>query len=95
MNTPQFTTVIGWTGAEARVLRTAKRMSVRSFARHLGVAVRTVSYWESAGHAIKPRPDMQAILDTALESATAEVQHRFTLLTLRNEQLGSDAENSR
>lgn len=73
-------TVIQWTGAEARVLRAAKRMSVRSFAAHLGVAARTVSYWESEGQRITPRPDMQAILDQVLESATVEVRHRFALL---------------
>lgn len=79
-------TVIQWTGAEARVLRAAKRMSVRAFAEHLGIAARTVSYWESAGQAITPRPDMQAILDRALESATVEVRRRFVLLAVPWEQ---------
>ncbi|GAA1370396.1 hypothetical protein GCM10009661_29510 [Catellatospora chokoriensis] len=73
-------TVVLWTGVEARVLRAAKRMSVRAFAEHLGVAARTVSYWESEGRQITPRPDMQAILDRALESATTEVRRRFALL---------------
>jgi DNA-binding transcriptional regulator YiaG len=36
-------TVRIWTGREAAALRTAMRLSVRAFAEHLGVAVRTVS----------------------------------------------------
>ncbi|MBB4951218.1 transcriptional regulator with XRE-family HTH domain [Kitasatospora gansuensis] len=58
--------VIEWTGAEARALRAARRRSVRDFAQELGVAVRTVSNWEAKGASYRPRPDTQAILDTAL-----------------------------
>jgi tetratricopeptide (TPR) repeat protein len=70
-------TVHHWTGLEARALRLALRMSVRAFAEHLGVGVRTVSKWEKLLVATEPRPDTQAILDTALARADAAVHLRF------------------
>jgi transcriptional regulator with XRE-family HTH domain len=73
-------TVRLWTGREARSLRGALRLSVRAFAEHLGVAPRTVSKWERLGEATRPHPDTQAILDTALARADADVQIRFQLL---------------
>lgn len=73
-------TVRQWTGREARALRRAVRMSVRAFAEDLGVGVRTVSKWEKHGAATVPRPDTQAILDTALERADAAAQIRFHML---------------
>lgn len=69
--------VVRWTGAEARALRLALRFSVRAFAEHLGVAVRTVSKWEAAGELRQPRPDMQAALDTVLSNANPAAQARF------------------
>jgi tetratricopeptide (TPR) repeat protein len=53
---------------------------VRAFADHLGVAVRTVTKWESLGAETSPRPDTQAILDTALSRADADAKLRFELL---------------
>ncbi|MFF0724626.1 hypothetical protein [Streptomyces sp. NPDC004134] len=73
-------TVHHWTGLEARALRHALRMSVRAFAQHLGLAVATVSKWESKLAATEPRPDTQAILDTALGRADASVHLRFETL---------------
>ncbi|AKH82765.1 hypothetical protein AA958_11570 [Streptomyces sp. CNQ-509] len=70
-------TVHHWTGLEARALRHALRMSVRAFAQHLGLAVATISKWESKLAATEPRPDTQAILDTALGKADASVHLRF------------------
>ncbi|MFI0982489.1 helix-turn-helix domain-containing protein [Streptomyces sp. NPDC021093] len=70
-------TVHHWTGLEARALRFALRMSVRAFAEHLGVGVRTVSKWEKLRSSTEPRPDTQAILDTALARADASVHLRF------------------
>lgn len=71
-------TVVGkWTGREAAILRAAMRSSVRSFAEHLGIGVRTVANWEAKGVAIEPLPDMQAILDTALLHAGTEARERF------------------
>ncbi|MBZ3906767.1 helix-turn-helix domain-containing protein [Streptomyces griseiscabiei] len=66
-----------WTGREASALRAALRMSMRAFAEHLGVALRTVAKWESLGAETHPRPDTQAILDTALARADAAEQARF------------------
>lgn len=71
-----------WTGREAAALRAALRLTVRGFADHLGVAVRTVTKWESLREAIKPRPDYQAILDTALARADRDAQARFELVVL-------------
>lgn len=73
-------TVRLWTGREARVLRGALRLSVRAFAEHLGVAPRTVSKWEQLGEATRPHPDTQAILDTALDRASTDVQLRFQMM---------------
>ncbi|MFE7134770.1 helix-turn-helix domain-containing protein [Streptomyces sp. NPDC057638] len=70
-------TVHHWTGVEARALRLALRMSVRGFADHLGVAVRTISKWERLLASTAPRPDTQAILDTALARSDAAVHLRF------------------
>lgn len=73
-------TVRRWTGYEAGLLRHALRMSVRTYAAHLGVGVRTVSKWEKSGTATCPWPDTQAILDTALARADPAVQARFEQL---------------
>jgi transcriptional regulator with XRE-family HTH domain len=59
-------TVHQWTGLHARALRHAMRMSVRDFAARLGIGIRTVSKWENLGVSTRPRPHMQAILDTTL-----------------------------
>ncbi|GLZ43302.1 hypothetical protein [Actinokineospora sp. NBRC 105648] len=75
-----MTPVRHWSGNETRALRQAQRMSVRIFAEYLGVAVRTVTKWESLGATTSPRPDSQAILDTALARADADAQRRFELL---------------
>jgi hypothetical protein len=67
-----------WTGFEACVLRAALRMTIVEFARDLGVSERCVSNWEAKGTAIIPRPQFQAILDTALTKAGDEAHERFT-----------------
>lgn len=76
-----------WTGAEAALLRTAMRLSVRDFAGKLGVAPRTVSYWEARGAAITPLPETQGILDMALDAATPAARQRFSsqITTAANE----------
>ncbi|MFF7991696.1 hypothetical protein ACFZDG_18115 [Kitasatospora xanthocidica] len=66
-----------WTGLEATALRKALRLSVRGFAQRLGVAERTISKWEALGATTRPRPDTQAILDTALAQADAAAHLRF------------------
>lgn len=72
-----------WTGREASALRAALRMSTRAFAEHLGVALRTVAKWESLGAETQPRPDTQAILDTALARADSAAHARFEALLFR------------
>ncbi|MGP3923897.1 helix-turn-helix domain-containing protein [Streptomyces sp. 8N616] len=69
-----------WTGREASALRAALRMSTRAFAEHLGVALRTVAKWEKLGADTVPRPDTQAILDTALARADTLARGRFEAL---------------
>jgi transcriptional regulator with XRE-family HTH domain len=66
-----------WTGAEASRLRLALRLSIEGFAQRLGVSSRAVDKWESRGDTIKPRPETQAMLDTALSQASVEAQARF------------------
>lgn len=83
------TTVHEWTGLEARALRRALRMSVRVFAQHLGVAPRTVAKWDQLGTTVRPRPDTQAILDTALARANSATHLRFETLLL---ELGQDVD---
>ncbi|MFJ3933141.1 helix-turn-helix domain-containing protein [Streptomyces sp. NPDC090029] len=73
-------TVHHWTGLEAKALRLALRLSVRAFAQQLGLAVATVSKWERKLAETEPRPDTQAILDTALGRADAAVHLRFETL---------------
>jgi len=73
--------VVGvWTGREASALRASLRMTVQTFAERLGVAARTVAYWESRAATVKPQPDMQAALDTLLARSDADAQARFRCL---------------
>lgn len=72
-----------WTGREARALRHALRLSTRAFADYLGVSARTISKWESLAEQTSPRPDTQAILDTALSKANPEAKARFRGLVHR------------
>lgn len=74
-----MTTVRQWSGREIRALREAQRMSIREFARHLGVSDRTISKWEGGGERVHPQPVNQAALDTSLSRSPMEVQARFAL----------------
>ena len=69
-------TVTGWTGESACVLQAALRMSNESFARHLGIGVRTVASWHEKPK-LRPRPDMQQLLDAALARADKAASDRF------------------
>ncbi len=55
-------------------------MSNESFARHLGVAVRTVATWHQRPD-VTPRSEMQQLLDTALDRAPEVAKARFATLT--------------
>jgi transcriptional regulator with XRE-family HTH domain len=70
-------TIQKWSGCEARALREALRMSVRGFAARLGVGERTITKWEAGGSQVCPRPEMQALLDTALLRADDAARQRF------------------
>jgi hypothetical protein len=69
----------GWTGASACALQAALRMSNESFAARLGVGVRTVASWHQKP-GLRPRPEMQQALDTALAQAPEDVRERFAAL---------------
>jgi hypothetical protein len=70
---------LGWTGREACALQAALRLSNEAFAEHLGVGVRTVASWHQKP-ALRPRPEMQQILDAALDRAPQAVRDRFAAL---------------
>jgi len=60
--------VTGWTGRTACALQAALRLSNETFAEWLGIGVRTVAAWHQKP-TLRPRPEMQQVLDTALEQA--------------------------
>lgn len=69
--------VIVWTGRAASALQAALRLTNESFAEHLGIGVRTVAAWHQKP-TLKPKSEMQQLLDTALEQAPLAVKTRFT-----------------
>jgi hypothetical protein len=52
-------------------------MSVRQFAKHLGVSDRMISKWEAGGAGIRPRPVNQLALDESLRRSTPFERNRF------------------
>jgi hypothetical protein len=68
-----------WTGRTACALQSALRLSNEAFAARLGVAVRTVAAWHQKPD-LRPKSEMQQLLDTALAQASDEVQTRFAQL---------------
>jgi transcriptional regulator with XRE-family HTH domain len=69
-------TVTAWSGVEVRALRGAMRLSVRGFARYLGVSDRQISKWESGS---RPGPVNTSALDTCLILADAATRRRFAV----------------
>lgn len=65
-----------WTGRHACALQAALRMTGDEFASYLGIGRRTVAAWH-ANPAVILRSDMQRILDTAHERASAAARARF------------------
>jgi len=65
-----------WTGRTACALQAALRLSNESFAAQLGIGVRTVASWHQKP-TLRPQSEMQQILDTKLEQASAAVKARF------------------
>jgi hypothetical protein len=72
--------VTGWTGRTACALQAALRLSNEGFAEHLGIGVRTVAAWHQKA-SLRPRSEMQQVLDTALEQASPTIKARFSALT--------------
>jgi hypothetical protein len=72
--------VTGWTGRAACALQAALRMGNDAFAAHLDIGVSTVTDWHKKP-GIRPHPEKQQLLDTALARATPEVRERFAVLT--------------
>ena len=69
----------GWTGRSACALQTAMRLSGEKFAEKLGIGARTVASWHKKPD-LRPQSDMQQILDTAYERASAAERARFAEL---------------
>ncbi|CCH33016.1 transcriptional regulator [Actinosynnema sp. NPDC047251] len=69
----------GWTGRTASALQLALRLTHEAFAEHLGIGVRTVASWHQKPD-LRPKTEMQQLLDTALDQAPAAVKARFTAL---------------
>lgn len=92
--------VAGWTGRDACTLQSALRMSNQEFADRLGIGLRTVADWHDKP-GMRPRPNMQRILDTALTQAPAAARERFAVLNgqsptpsvRRDESAAADAEH--
>lgn len=68
-----------WTGAQGDALRQALRMPYEAFAAHLGIGVRTVTYWRERPGSV-PQQRTQEILDAALEQASQGAKARFAQL---------------
>ncbi|GGL19016.1 hypothetical protein GCM10012284_61970 [Mangrovihabitans endophyticus] len=69
--------MLTWSGREAKALRLARRMSIRAYAAHLGVAVASVANWERRGTAIRLRHETQEILDRDLAQLSDDLGRRF------------------
>lgn len=69
----------GWTGRTASALQAAMRLTNEAFAEHLGVAPRTVAAWHQKPD-LRPKSEMQQLLDTAHDQAPPAVRERFAAL---------------
>jgi transcriptional regulator with XRE-family HTH domain len=72
--------VTQWSRREILALMRALRMSVREFARYIGVTDRIVSKWTSPVGPVIPRPVNQAALDTAYARIDAAAWRRYEAL---------------
>ncbi|TQM85465.1 hypothetical protein FHX81_7948 [Saccharothrix saharensis] len=69
----------GWTDRTASALQAAMRLTNEAFAEHLGIAVRTVAGWHQKPD-LKPKSEMQQLLDTAHDQADPAAMARFAAL---------------
>src|SRR3981081_3713381 len=65
-----------WTGRTASALQAALRLSNERFAAELGIGARTVASWHQKA-SLRPKSEMQQVLDTALERASDTERARF------------------
>jgi hypothetical protein len=63
----------------ACALQAALRLSNERFAERLGIAPRTVTAWHQKPN-LRPKSEMQELLDTAFEQASAQAKARFARL---------------
>src|SRR4030088_3231294 len=68
-----------WTGRTASALQAALRLSNERFAAELGIGARTVASWHQKP-SLRPKSEMQQVLDTALERASDTERSRFAEL---------------
>jgi tetratricopeptide (TPR) repeat protein len=80
--------VTGWTGREACALQAALRLSNVAFAGRLGIGLSTVKDWHDKPD-MRPRPETQRILDTALAQASPAERDRFASLLDQSDQPGT------
>jgi hypothetical protein len=83
----------GWTGKTACVLQAALRLSNESFAAHLGIGVRTVAAWHQKP-TLRPKSEIQQLLDTAFEQAPESAKERFAELTAVRPRQSSPADDA-
>ena len=76
----ELETVTGWTGKSACVLQAALRLSNEAFASQLGIGVRTVASWHQKPD-LRPRPEMQQLLDTAFAQADKAAKDQLSGLS--------------
>jgi hypothetical protein len=85
--------ITGWTGRTASALQAALRLSNEAFAERLGIAARTVADWHKKPE-LRPKSEMQQLLDTAYEQAPEAAKARFAALTgTATEGTASDSED--
>jgi hypothetical protein len=68
---------IRWTGQRARLLQETLGLSIREFARKLGVDPRTVTKWRKHGDGLTCNDEMQEVLTRTLELASEEQREAF------------------
>ncbi|GGU99362.1 helix-turn-helix domain-containing protein [Kitasatospora aureofaciens] len=70
-------TAIRWTGQKARLLQETLGLSIREFARKLGVDPRTVTKWRKHGESLTCNDEMQEVLSRTLDLASDEQRETF------------------
>ena len=89
-----MTLIDAWNGERAARLQSALRMSNEEFAEHLGLAPRTVAGWHQ-NPATRQRPDVQRMLDAALQRAEDGARQRFAHAMRADEPERSDGGSQR